>query len=90
MVSRSLDQLTQLIAQQMDSQELLGENLTKASLLTEIILERKLLNYPSAVLLPYFWAVHDYLSMAIDLHETATCDLTRLMGKALAEKHYEC
>ncbi len=90
MVNGSLNQLTQLIAQQMDSQELLGENLTKANLLTEIILERKLLNYPPVVFLPYFWAVHDYLSIAMELHETATCDLTRLMSKALAEKHYEC
>ncbi len=90
MVNGNLDQLAQLIEQQMDSQELLGENLTKASLLTEIILERKLLNYPPAVLLPYFWAIHDYLSMAMDLHETASCDLTRLMSKTLAEKHYAC
>ena len=77
MAEHSINHLTQLINQQIDSQELINEKLIKAKSLLDMILERDLLIQPFHLLHHYLWVVSDLVEIAANTIEASLNDLLR-------------
>lgn len=70
MAEHSLNELLEIINQQVKSQELLREYLSKATSLIRIALEGDFLSHPALIVYHYLWALDDFVEKARETCES--------------------
>lgn len=71
MAEHSLNEVLEIINQQVKSQELLREYLSKATSLIRMALEGDFLAHPALIVYHYLWALDDFVEKAREACESA-------------------